>query len=86
MDKERVIRALSATASLPKVVSSEVEMLDMLNEGLPFETLQAMEDQGILDISELKAFIPARTLARRKGEHKRLSPEESDLVARLFKR
>ena len=83
MDKERVIRALSATLTLPKVVSSEVEMLDMLNEGLPFETLKAMEDQGIVDVSELKTFIPARTLARRKGEHKRLSPEESDLVARL---
>lgn len=83
MDKERVIRALSATATLPKVVSSEVEMLDMLNEGLPFETLKAMEDQGIVDVSERKMFIPARTLARRKGEHKRLSPEESDLVARL---
>jgi putative toxin-antitoxin system antitoxin component (TIGR02293 family) len=83
MDKERVIRALSATATLAKAVNSEVEMFDMLNQGLPFETLEAMENQGIVDVSELKTFIPARTLARRKGEQKRLSAEESDLVARL---
>lgn len=83
MDKERVIRALSATATLPQAVNSEVEMFDMLNQGLPFETLEALENQGIVDSAELKTFIPARTLARRKGEKKRLTAEESDLIARL---
>lgn len=80
MDKERVIRALSATATLPKEVNSEVEMLDVLNAGLPVETLKAIEEQGIIDDAELKAFIAPRTLARRKDK---LSAEESDLIARL---
>lgn len=83
MDKERVIRALSATATLPKVANSEVEMFEILNQGLPFETLKALEKQGIVDDEELKTFIPARTKARRKGEKKHLTAEESDVVARL---
>lgn len=82
MDKERVIRALSGTATLPHAVNSEVEMLDVLNAGLPVETLKVMKSQGIVDDNEMKMFIPARTMARRK-EKERLSPEESDLLARL---
>ncbi|HEY9733089.1 MAG TPA: antitoxin Xre/MbcA/ParS toxin-binding domain-containing protein [Drouetiella sp.] len=82
MDRERVIRALMSTETLPQAVNSEVEMLDVLNAGLPVETLRAMEAQGIVDDNELKMFIAPRTLARRK-EKERLSPEESDLLARL---
>lgn len=82
MDKERVIRALYATATLPKDVNSEVEMLDVLNAGLPIATLKVMEDRGIVDDAEIKTFIAPRTLARRKTRE-RLSPEESDVVARL---
>lgn len=82
MDKERVIRALSATFTLPIEVNSEVEMLDVLNAGLPVATLKVMEERGIVDDAEMKTFIAPRTLARRKSTE-RLSPEESDIVARL---
>lgn len=82
MDKDRIIRALSACKALPKEIKSEVEMFDILNEGLPIEALTAIEHRGIINDDELKAFIAARTLARRKSE-KRLSPEESDLIARV---
>ncbi len=85
MDKERVIRALSATAKLPQAVNSEVEMFDILNQGLPYEILDALETQGIVDGAELKTFLQARTLVRRKTKKKHLTAEESDLVARLVR-
>ncbi|MDQ5966272.1 MAG: hypothetical protein QG625_2427 [Cyanobacteriota bacterium erpe_2018_sw_39hr_WHONDRS-SW48-000098_B_bin.30] len=80
MDKERVIRALSTTATFYTEITSEVEMLDVLNAGLPIETLKVIEERGIIDDAELKTFIAPRTLARRK---EKLTAEESDLLARL---
>jgi putative toxin-antitoxin system antitoxin component (TIGR02293 family) len=82
MDKERVIRMLAGCATLPKEITSEVEMLNILNQGLPIEALAEIEHRGIVNEAEMKSFIAARTLARRKSE-KRLSPEESDLIARI---
>jgi putative toxin-antitoxin system antitoxin component (TIGR02293 family) len=82
MDKDRVIRALSDCVTLRKDINSEIEMLDVLTEGLPFEILAAMQHRGIIDDTELSTFIAPRTLARRKSE-KRFSPEESDIIARL---
>jgi len=60
-----------------------MEMLKLLNEGLPADTLSTIEKLGIIDGAELKSFIPARTLSRRRGAKQRLSIEESDLIARL---
>lgn len=80
MDRERVIRALSTTSTLSTEITSEVDMLDVLNAGLPIETLKVMEERGIVDDAELKTFIAPRTLARRK---EKLTAEESDLLARL---
>lgn len=73
---------LSSGSTLPKQIGSEVEMLNILNQGLPIEALAVVEKRGILSEAEIKSFIAARTLARRKIE-KRLSPEESDLIARV---
>ncbi|RTL40605.1 MAG: DUF2384 domain-containing protein [Candidatus Melainabacteria bacterium] len=82
MDKDRVIRVLSGGATLPEEINSEIEMLNILNQGLPVEALAEIEHKGIVDETEIKSFIAPRTLARRKSE-KRLSPEESDLIARI---
>jgi putative toxin-antitoxin system antitoxin component (TIGR02293 family) len=82
MDKDRVIKTLSGCANFPTNIKSEVEMLGLLTQGLPFEALRIMEEKGVVDDTELKEFIAPRTLARRK-KSKRLSPEESHLVARL---
>jgi len=84
MDKDRVARRLAGCTTLPKEINSELEMLNILNKGLPIEALAEIEHRGIIDEFEMKSFIAARTLARRKSE-KRLSPEESDLVARIVR-
>ncbi len=82
MDKDRVLKSLSGCRTLPKEINSDVEMLDLLNQGLPVDALRAISVRGIIDENELKGFIATRTLARRKKE-KRLTPEESDLIARI---
>ena len=82
--RSKFIQALSGGMAMPTEISAEVEILASLNQGLPFEVLAALESRGIVDHGELLTFIAARTLARRKSEN-RLSPEESDLVARLLR-
>ena len=83
MDRDRVVKVILGCSELPPDVSSDMEMLKLLNEGLPADTLATIEKLGIIDGAELKSFIPARTLSRRRGAKQRLSIEESDLIARL---
>ncbi len=82
MDRDRILRALSAQGSWTAKITSDIQMLNAVNEGFSVDALKSLLKRGIIDEAELKEFIPARTLARRKNE-KRLTPEESDLVARL---
>ncbi len=84
MDVDRIIKTLSGGLNMPRELSSELEMLDELNLGLPYEALAMLNDCGIVSEGELKTFIAPRTLSRRKGKS-RLSREESDLVARLLR-
>lgn len=80
MARDRLISVLAGMDAVPQEVTSEAEMLEILNEGLPVAILAQMKQRGMLDESELRAFIPMRTLARRKVK---LNAEESDLIARI---
>lgn len=82
MDKDRVLKALTGCSPLPKEVNSEIEMLNLLVEGLPTDALRVIKSLGIVDDAELRFFIAPRTLARRK-DGKRLTADESDLIARI---
>lgn len=62
-------------------VRSEVDFVHLIERGLPVETLDELKRLGDLSDVELAQIIPRRTLshARRSA---RLSPEQSDRVAR----
>lgn len=84
MDVDRIMRGLTECSAVSKDETSELELYNVIKQGLPYDVISAVEKQGIIDRSELNEFVPNRTLARRKIED-RLSPEESEKLARLIR-
>jgi putative toxin-antitoxin system antitoxin component (TIGR02293 family) len=82
MERDRIVRAFSDYPMLFKGIRSELDIFDILKKGLPVRSLSAIESHGVVSSAELGDFISKRTLTRRKSQG-RLTPEESDLVARL---
>ena len=60
------------------------ELVQMLERGFSFKTLQALESRSGLTLARLAAIIgiPERTLARRRVA-RRLTPEESERLLRI---
>lgn len=62
-------------------VSSEIDFVHLVERGLPVSTVAEMQRLAALSDTELARIIPRRTLSHaRRGD--RLSPEQSDRVAR----
>jgi len=67
---------------LSETVHSEIDFVQLVEQGLPVGTLEQLKLLGELSEQELGVVIPRRTLSHiRKAE--RLSPEQSDRVARV---
>ena len=64
--------------------ANPAELIQQLERGFSFKTLQAFESRSGLALSRLAATIgiPERTLARRKGS-RRLTPDESERLLRI---
>jgi putative toxin-antitoxin system antitoxin component (TIGR02293 family) len=62
-------------------VTSEVEFVRLVEEGLPLATVDEVKRLGALSDVELAQIIPRRTLAHAR-KRPRLSPEQSDRIAR----
>jgi putative toxin-antitoxin system antitoxin component (TIGR02293 family) len=73
--------ALGGAAVLGIDIESEVELVQLVEEGLPIETLDRLMAIGDLRSAELEQIIPRRTISHLKAKG-RLSPEQSDRVAR----
>jgi putative toxin-antitoxin system antitoxin component (TIGR02293 family) len=65
-------------------VASSAELIQQLERGFAFKTLQTFESRTGLALSRLAAAIgiPERTLARRKVS-RRLTPDESERLLRI---
>jgi putative toxin-antitoxin system antitoxin component (TIGR02293 family) len=83
MGKDRLMKALAGGKSLPKTIYSPIEVFGLIREGLPYESVERLFERELISPAEIQRFIPPRTLARRKKEHK-LNGEESGIVARLI--
>ena len=79
-----VTELLGGRKVLGRKVNSQLELIPLLREGLPYEAFEAVT--GKLDISIEAAStslrLARRTLARRK-EQKRLDGQESERIVRL---
>lgn len=81
------MRAIKAASSLGGArvlgakVRSELDFVHLVEEGLPTGTVDRLIDLGDLSKSEMDEIIPRRTLSHQR-KRARLSPEQSDRVAR----
>jgi putative toxin-antitoxin system antitoxin component (TIGR02293 family) len=71
-------------SALGLTATNATELIQQLERGFPFKTLQALESRSGLALSRLAVVIgiPERTLARRKVS-RRLTPEESERLLRI---
>jgi putative toxin-antitoxin system antitoxin component (TIGR02293 family) len=67
-------------------VSSELDLAQAIHGGLPTRAIDTVLAAGLLEPQELfELVIPRRTLAHRKEKGQRLTPEQSDRLARVVR-
>jgi putative toxin-antitoxin system antitoxin component (TIGR02293 family) len=67
-------------------VRSELDMADAVHAGLPMRVADILVRKGVLTSTELhRLVIPRRTFAHRKEKGQRLTPEQSDRLARVVR-
>jgi putative toxin-antitoxin system antitoxin component (TIGR02293 family) len=81
---QRIVRFTTRGSSLGLRSTSTPQLIEQLEVGLSFHTLQAFESNSGIDVVSLATLIgiPDRTLARRKAAG-RLAPEESERLLRI---
>src|SRR5215213_8265666 len=85
MTAEAVAERLGGTKVLRKDVRSELDLADLIHEGVPTRSVDLVLESGVMDPNELYSLvIPRRTLAHRK-KTRTLSPEQSDRLVRAVR-
>ena len=82
---KKTTKSSIGSAKTPKGINYDaisIDAVSSIKEGLPYEHVEELVKAGAFSMDEIIYFIPVRTLARRKQSQK-LSPEESDTIARL---
>lgn len=86
MTASAVAQKLGGQKVLKRRVRSDLDLARAIHGGLPTRAVDAVMDSGLLDPAELyKLVIPRRTLAHRKEKRQRLTPEQSDRLARVVR-
>jgi putative toxin-antitoxin system antitoxin component (TIGR02293 family) len=71
---------------LRKAVRSDLELADLIHDGFPVGSVDAVLGSGLLQPDELyDLVVPRRTLAHRKEKQGTLSPDQSDRLARVVR-
>ena len=85
MQTQAVVRDLGGRAVFHKQVSSDVELVNIIHDGLPFDSLEHVLKERILSKEEiLKLVTTQRSWDRRKASNK-LSEDESDKLVRFLR-
>ncbi|MBI2707848.1 MAG: DUF2384 domain-containing protein [Proteobacteria bacterium] len=85
MQTQAVVRDLGGKAVFHKQVSSDVELVNIVHAGLPFDSLEYVLKEQILSKEEvLKLVTTQRSWDRRKASNK-LSEDESDKLVRFLR-
>ena len=86
MTIESIAERLGGAEVLKREVRSDLELADVIREGLSYRSLDHVFASDDLQPSEAYALVGSRrTLMRKKKERTRLSPAESDRLARVVR-
>jgi putative toxin-antitoxin system antitoxin component (TIGR02293 family) len=81
-----IAEKLGGEKVLRSEVRSDLELAELIHEGLPTRSVDAVLRGGMLDASELHDLVvPRRTLAHRKEKRQSLTPEQSDRLTRVVR-
>lgn len=79
-----VARWLGGKSALKSEIRSDLDLVRLIQDGVPTAVLEALVDRGELTRLEVETYIiPRRTLAHRKRRRQPLSLEESDKLTRV---
>jgi putative toxin-antitoxin system antitoxin component (TIGR02293 family) len=79
-----IARWLGGTKVLRAGVRTELELVQVVRDGLPVEALDALVAQGGVTSAEAERLVlPRRTLAHRRARGQALSVDESDKLLRV---
>lgn len=79
-----VARQLGGARAVRRPIRSPLDLARAVEGGLPVETADALVGGGALDAAELyRLVVPRRTLSHRRAHGGRLTPAESDRLARV---
>lgn len=85
MTAQVIAERLGGAKVLRKDVRSDLDLADLIHEGVPTRSVDLVLESGVMDPNELYSLvIPRRTLAHRKKTHT-LSPEQSDRLVRAVR-
>ena len=81
-----VAERLGGEEVLKREVRSDLELADIIHDGLPYRTLDFVLSTDLVELKEIHDLVaPRRTLAHRKEKQGTLSPEQSDRLARVVR-
>jgi len=81
-----VAQKLGGKKVLKADLTSDLDLAQAIHDGLPTRAADAVLASGLLEPAELyELVIPRRTLAHRKEKRQRLTPEQSDRLARVVR-
>ncbi len=80
----KVAEQLGGLAVLRRKVQSDMDLVAIVREGLPPESVDALaQKMGLSKEDVFRLIVPRRTLAARKAQHARLNAEESEKITRM---
>jgi putative toxin-antitoxin system antitoxin component (TIGR02293 family) len=86
MSAMAIAAKLGGERVLRRDVRSEMDLAQLIHEGLPTRAVDTVVTSGLLDPSEMYMLVIARrTLAHRKEKRQSLSPDQSDRLARVVR-
>lgn len=86
MTAHGVAEQLGGRKVLKREVRSELDMVTAIHDGLPTQAVDEVLRSGLVEPDELyRLVVPRRTLAHRKAKRQRLTPEQSDRLARVVR-
>jgi putative toxin-antitoxin system antitoxin component (TIGR02293 family) len=86
MTVETIVERLGGARVFDREVRSDLELAEMIREGLSYESLDHVLHSDDLEPNEAYALVGSRrTLLRKKKASTRLSPAESDRLTRVVR-
>ena len=86
MTASNIADRLGGAEALNRQICSEMDLANAIKEGLPYGSFEHVLGSGDLQPSEAYNLVGSRsTLTRRRQERSRLSPGESDRLARVVR-